>query len=233
MLFKFIKNIVYNIAYSIAITIHKYMLKIKKNVIFQKKVVLGMNVYFEGANLLANKTRVQNVSLGFASYIGRESQIENCGIGRYTCIGSQVRTIFGRHPTNDFVSIHPIFYSTRKQIGFSLVNHPKFDEFAPKDENEHSIHIGSDVWIGQGVLIMDGITIGNGAIVGAGALVNKDVPDYAIVAGVPARIVRYRFTEDEIEELMKIRWWEKDFTWVSRHADDFEDIHKFLNSVKE
>lgn len=231
--YKVIKSMILNVVFGIDIRIRKRMLKIKKNVIFQENVGLGENVYLEGANLLGARCCINRSFLGFASYIACESQIDKCNIGRYTCIGPYVRTIIGRHPTENFVSIHPIFFSTQKQIGFSLVNYPKFDEFAPTDQNGHSIHIGSDVWIGQGALIMDGITIGNGAVVGAGSLVNKDVPDYAIVAGVPARIVRYRFAEDEIEELKKIRWWEKDFTWVSEHVDDFEDIHKFLNCVKE
>ena len=71
-------------------------------------------------------------------------------------------------------------------------------------------HIGNDVWIGLNATILDGVTIGDGAIVAAGAVVTKDVPPYAVVAGVPAKIIKYRFTESQIDFLLKFRWWEKD-----------------------
>lgn len=68
--------------------------------------------------------------------------------------------------------------------------------------------IGNDVWIGHGALILPGVTIGNGAIIGAGAVVARDVPDYAIVAGNPARVIRYRFDPEVIERLNRIAWWD-------------------------
>lgn len=77
-------------------------------------------------------------------------------------------------------------------------------------DSSDKIIIGNDVWIGQGVTIIKkhGIKIGNGAVIGAGALVTKDVPDYAIVVGTPARIMKYRFESRVIEELQKIQWWD-------------------------
>jgi serine acetyltransferase len=99
-----------------------------------------------------------------------------------------------------------------------------FDEKKP-------IHIGHDVWIGARVFIRDGVKIGNGAVVAAGSVVVKDVPDYAIVGGVPAKIIRYRFSEEMIAELLNLKWWE----WPEeklRKAQPYiaqKDVRKFID----
>ena len=95
------------------------------------------------------------------------------------------------------------------------------------------IHVGNDVWIGATSTIMSGITIGDGAIIGAGSTVTKDVPPFAIVAGNPGKIVKYRFTDDQIEKLLQISWWnweenkikENAMSMWSPNIDDF--IKKF------
>jgi acetyltransferase-like isoleucine patch superfamily enzyme len=96
------------------------------------------------------------------------------------------------------------------------------------------IKVGNDVWIGATSTIMSGITIGDGAIIGAGSMVTKDVPPFAIVAGNPSKIVKYRFTEEQIEKLLQISWWDweedkiKDnaMSMWSSNIDDF--INKFI-----
>ena len=80
------------------------------------------------------------------------------------------------------------------------------------------------MWISANVLIADGVTIGNGAIIGAGAVVVKSIPDYAIFGGVPARLIRYRFTQEEISWLNRFRWWDKDEQWLRAHSEAFQDI---------
>ena len=77
---------------------------------------------------------------------------------------------------------------------------------------------------------MEGIHIGNGAVIAAGAIVTKDVPPYAIVAGVPAKILRYRFEEKIRTEIDRVEWWNKDEEWIKNHVEEFADVNTFLNS---
>lgn len=112
-----------------------------------------------------------------------------------------------------------------KQAQISLVKESKFTEYA-------DTIIGHDVWIGARAIIADGITVGNGAVVYSGAVVTKDVEPYSIVAGVPATKIRMRFTEEEIEKLLAIRWWDKDLEWLEQNADAFLDIKQFVRLEK-
>lgn len=88
--------------------------------------------------------------------------------------------------------------------------------------------IGNDVWIGTGAIILYGVHIGDGAVVGAGAVVTRDVPPYAIVVGVPAKVLRYRFTEDQIAKLLKIRWWDWAVHKIEENTTHFENVEKFI-----
>ena len=191
----------------------------------------GSRVYssnsFEGYNRICSKAYVSKTYLGFGSYIGRYSSIISAYVGRYTSIGPHVKITSGNHPIKTFVSTHPAFYSIRLQAGFTYVDKQLFDE--ELGEKYHT-KIGNDVWIGDDALIVAGVTIGDGAVIAAGAVVTKDVPEYAIVAGVPARIVKYRFNPAEIEQLKKIKWWEQDEEWVKKNAFLFSDIDVFLKN---
>lgn len=83
------------------------------------------------------------------------------------------------------------------------------------------------------VLIKAGVHIGDGAVIAMGAVVTKDVPDYAIVGGVPARILRYRFTESQRTELQRLKWWNKDVSWISKNADIFDNVDNLIVTLKE
>lgn len=192
---------------------------------FGDNVIIDSLDYFEGANRLTKDVTCLNSTIGYGSYIGNCSFIKDTIVGRYTCIAPEVFTVSGVHPVSHFASIHPAFYSTRKQAGFTYVDKDKFIEFNYLDlDKKFSIIIGNDVWIGARVTLLEGITIGDGAIVAAGAVVTKDVPPYAIVGGVPAHVIKYRFDEATINKLLRLQWWNKDQEWIKSHADLFENV---------
>lgn len=139
-------------------------------------------------------------TVGDYTYIMPNSWISMAKIGKFCSIGPRFCCGGGIHPV-DGISTAPMFYSPKKQNGMTLSPHDKCVERKP-------VTIGNDVFIGMNVTVLDGVTIGDGAVVGAGCVVSKDVPPYAIVAGNPMRILRYRFDEDTIEKLLKIRWWD-------------------------
>ncbi len=158
------------------------------------------------------KLKKRGVEIGFGSYVyeGTKVRDKHSKIGRFCSIGPGVHIGTGRHPmealsTNTMV--HKICYTADGEIGISPENQVAFEQTLP-------VLIGNDVWIGMNAVIMDGITIGDGAVVGAGAIVTKDVPPYAIVAGIPARVIRYRFDEQTITRLLRTRWWEREMAEI-------------------
>ncbi len=203
--------------------------KWKKQCRFGKNVVIDNQVSFEGANRLDNKTTILNTAIGYASYVSEQSFIKNTRIGRFSCVAPHVVTVAGNHPTSRFVSIHPAFFSQIPQVGFTYVSESKFGDFKYIDSDKQiAVEIGNDVWIGDGVRLLEGVSVGDGAVVASGAVVTKDVPPYAIVGGVPAKVIKYRFTEEQIEKLLKLQWWNKDTEWIASHAELFDDVERLL-----
>lgn len=139
-----------------------------------------------------------NSTLGKYSYI-QEGNFFNVHIGRYCSIAPDVSIGGPSHPV-DWLSTHPFQY-------FRDRNYPNY-QLQHYDYHQGVVTIGNDVWIGSRAIILPGKTVGDGAIVGAGAVVTSDVPPYAIVGGVPAKIIRYRFDEPIINELLDLNWWD-------------------------
>lgn len=180
---------------------------------------IGKLSKFEGANKIGRNSSFFG-EMGFGSFIGWNSEL-TAKIGRFTSIAPWVRSNHGIHPvTYPYATTCPMFFSKSKQNGFSFTSENRFIEC------KEPVKIGNDVWIGENVFLVGGITIHDGAVVLAGACVTKDVPPYAIVGGVPAVILKYRYTEDDIKFLLDFQWWNKDIKWIQDNYELLLDIER-------
>lgn len=154
------------------------------------------NVTFEGKNAVPDRCNFSgNIKIGFATTLGYNNLLGgNITIGKYCQLGADVAIL----ATN-----HPISYMT------TYINQNLFKGELKQLKEENTITIGHDVWIGHGVIIVGNVTIGNGAILAAGSVIAKDVEPYAIVAGMPAKFIRKRYSDAIINEIEALNWWDK------------------------
>ena len=189
-----------------------------------KNFKIGLNVTVENSSIgnhvfLGTDVEFLNSKIGDYSYINSNTTINYTEIGIFCSIGSDVHFGLATHPT-DLISTHPTFYANNKVFEtFSTKNY--FKDFK-------EIIIGNDIWIGSKSLIMGGITIGDGAIVAAGSVVTKDIQPYEIVGGIPAKHIKFRLDNNEIKNLEKIQWWDKDEKWLKDNYELFLDNKKFI-----
>lgn len=142
-------------------------------------------------------------------------------VGRFCSVAKGLTIMGSRHPTEWFTT-HPFTYTEElsKIAGIQYIG--------GFDGNSQSPIIGHDVWIGGNVVLKGGITIGHGAIVGANAVVTKDIPPYAVVAGIPAKIIRFRFEENIIHKLLALEWWNYKPSDIPVHVRDINEFIKIL-----
>jgi acetyltransferase-like isoleucine patch superfamily enzyme len=161
--------------------------------IFRKKM---RRDFISTKDLLGDRYQIGEHTYGKPRVIDRGEMV-SLRIGKYCSISTQVIIFLGSEHRMDWVSTYPFPYLWKEAS--STKGHP----FSKGD-----VIIGNDVYIGYHVTILSGVTIGDGAAIGAGSVVTKDIPPYAIAAGNPAQIIRYRFGEETIQKLLKIRWWD-------------------------
>ena len=179
-----------------------------------------------GANSKLTKSRV-----GRISYISDRCRFDRTRIGRFCSIGSEVESVIGTHPL-DYASTNPAFFSDRRQAGYSFTQRVSFPEYGTRAFDNYLISIGSDVWIGNGVRILQGVQIGDGAVIAAKALVNRDVPPYAIVAGIPAKIVRFRFEESLIRRYREAQWWNIALHKLEAYSQFASNPNEFISRIE-
>lgn len=213
--------------------IKKYfeMKKYQKDRIYIKTTSEIRKSKLHGDNKIGKNTKINHSEIGIASYLGDNCYIEKTKIGKYVSIAQGVEIIIGNHPLK-YVSTHPFCYMDSLLFGKRAKEKQYTEIFNYAEDNFYCV-IGNDVWIGANVKILNGVKIGNGAVIGMGAVVTKDVPAYAVVVGVPAKIIKYRFSKEEIEFLEKFKWWDKEVEWIKKNIDFFSNINLFKNICEE
>ncbi len=188
------------------------------------KASIDKKTILEGHNLIGNAD-LSNSFVGFGTYV-LSGRARNTSFGRFCSVGHNLQIIVSTHPI-DFVSSFPGFYKTVNKNIFLAGGGTPIQEFNLTERGRAAV-IGNDVWIGDNVTILGGLTIGDGAVIGANALVTKDVPPYAIVGGVPARIIRFRFPRETIEKLVALKWWEWDLEKIISESRFFDNPDVFV-----
>ena len=198
---------------------------------------MAMGVFVNKEDIVYKGCKIGRYTYGYKGLL--EYYPLAVSIGRYCSINPSSK-IWNNHPT-EYVTTHP------------MLDHPKFYAWDQYDErkrlcqtygkyfdnadfensplrNNRPVVIGNDVWIGGNVVILPGVHIGDGAVLAAGAVVTKDVEPYAIVGGVPAKVIKYRFDENTIDKFLKIKWWDWDIEEIEKNIELFYQPEVFIRT---
>ncbi len=164
------------------------------------------------------RTMLLDVEMGDYSYVVNDSQMTYTTVGKFCSIAAMTRINPGNHPMHRATQAHFTYRASAYFAGEA----DDAEFFAWR--KSHRVHIGHDVWIGHGAIVLPGRRIGMGAVIAGGAVVTKDVPNYTIVAGNPARPIRRRFSEEIAERLVRLTWWDWDHERLRMALPDFRKL---------
>lgn len=175
------------------------------------------NVIFKDAIIIES-------TLGDHTYVQQRTTVSNADIGKFGSIAAGVTIGLSQHAMQG-VSTHPSFY---------LKNTPLAKTYSDRDcfVTTQRTLVGHDVWIGQNAVIMSGVKLGTGCVIAACAVVTRDVPDYAVVAGVPAKIIKYRFDESLRRALLESQWWCMPEPWLEENHALFSEPERLLEALE-
>lgn len=180
--------------------------------------------HIDRTSKIESGSNIVRVTMGKYSFCGYDCEIVNTNIGSFCSIANNVKIGGARHPI-EWACTSPVFYSGRDSVT------KKFSSF--EREKDKITDIGNDVWIGANAIVIQGVKIGNGAVIGAGSVVTKNVGDYEIVAGNPARLIRKRFDDITIRHLTQSEWWDLSDDNLQRCAPFIKQPQEFLKVVNE
>ena len=184
---------------------------VRRNIAFSSRVEYS---HISSKAKVWGHCKVFHSSLGDYSYVGKHSSLVYAEVGKFCSIASGTLIGMGTHTLNQ-LSTSSVFTESKNGTGQKWVARTKVEPF-------RKVKVGNDVWIGTRAMVMGGVTIGDGVVVGAGAVVTKDIPPYAIVGGVPARIIRYRLPERIVDEVLKHEWWNLPDEWLKENIQLFQ-----------
>lgn len=211
----------------LSVNLHNLVIRIVSRFISSKQIRRKFNDIFRDQrdDQWTNHAYDMGPNLGRHSYLGEGCIVyhKDTKVGSFCAIAHNVLIGAGKHPL-DFFSIHPFIYSA---------NPLQKNDSACFFESYLPVEIGNDVWIGSNVVIMDEVKIGDGAVIGSNAVVTKDVPPYAILVGVPAKIIRYRFDSEKITKLLKLKWWElEDKYLLNIPYDNVDECIELISAIE-
>lgn len=196
-------------------------LKMGVEPVIDKTAVIG-DTYIGAYTEVGALTQIFESVIGDYTYIMQNCQVQYTEIGKFCSIASYVRVHPVNHPTWRPTTHHMTY--RKKAYGFGETDDEDFFDW----RKDNKVNIGHDVWLGHNVTVKAGVTIGNGACIGSNSMVTKDIPPYAIAVGNTAKVISYRFPQEQIDAIEKIKWWDWTHDELKERLEHLTDMDKLL-----
>lgn len=183
-----------------------------------------LDSHIHSTSKVASMSNIINCKVGKYSYIGNRCTIQGSTIGSFCSIADNCIIGGSSHPI-DWVSTSPVFHNGKNILKKNFSSH--------QFQSSFETYIGNDVWVGSNVLIKSGVKIGNGSIIGMGSIVTKDIGDFEIWAGNPAKFIRHRFDHETKEIILKSKWWEMDEAELKEVSAYFNNTDLFISHIQK